>query len=106
MKRTALAALLFLVFISLAIAGAPTELRGHTGLVYSVAFSPDGKLLASAGFDNLIKLWDFANGKELKTLAGHTGPVYCVTFDKDGKTLASSSLDQTIKLWNIDDAKM
>src|SRR5205823_12770675 len=83
----------------------PTELKGHTAQVYHLAFSPDGKLLATAGFDNLIKLWEFPAGKETKTLAGHSGPVYCVAFSPDGNTLASSSHDQTIRLWNVADGK-
>src|SRR3954452_508528 len=77
------------------------ELKGHTALVYSIAFSPDGKLLATASFDNTVKLWDFAAGKEVRTLTGHTGAVYCVVFSPDGQTLASSSLDQSIRLWNV-----
>jgi WD40 repeat protein len=82
-----------------------TELKGHTALVYHVAFSPDGKLLATAGFDNTVKLWEYPSGKEVRTLAGHTGPVYCVAFDPSGTTLASASLDKTIRLWNVADGK-
>ena len=54
----------------------PTELKGHTALIYHLAFSPDGKLLATAGFDNVVKLWEWPSGKEVRTLTGHTGPVY------------------------------
>jgi WD40 repeat protein len=82
------------------------ELKGHTALVYSLAFSPDGKLLASGGFDNLVKLWDFNARKEVRSLTGHTGPVYCVAFSPDGKMLASASADQTIRLWNPTDGKL
>ena len=106
MKRTALGLSFFLGFISIVAADAPAEFRGHDGLVYSIAFSPDGKLLATAGFDNTAKVWDFASGKELRTLTGHTGAVYCVAFNKDGTLLASSSLDQTIRLWNVADGKL
>jgi WD40 repeat protein len=84
----------------------PTELKGHTALVYNIAFSPDGKILASAGFDNKVKLWEFPSGKELRTIDGHTGPVYCVAFSPDGKTIASSSHDQTIRLSNVADGKL
>jgi WD40 repeat protein len=83
----------------------PTELKGHTALVYGVAFSPDGKLLATAGFDNDVKLWDFGTAKEARTLKGHTGPVYSVSFNNDGTVLASSSQDATIRLWKVADGK-
>src|SRR6266851_3857151 len=84
----------------------PSELKGHTALIYHVALSPDGKLLATAGFDNLIKLWEWPSGKEVRTLTGHTGPVYCVAFHPNGNILASGSLDKTIRLWNIADGKL
>jgi WD40 repeat protein len=83
----------------------PTELKGHTALIYHLAFSPDGKLLATAGFDNVIKLWEWPSGKEVRTLSGHTGPVYCVAFHPNGTILASGSLDKTIRLWNVSDGK-
>jgi WD40 repeat protein len=84
----------------------PTELKGHTALIYHLAFSPDGKLLATAGFDNVVKLWEWPSGKEVRTLAGHTGPVYCVAFHPGGALLASGSLDKTIRLWNVADGKL
>src|SRR5690349_5654935 len=86
-----------------ALAQAPDELKGHTALVYSVAFSPDGKVLATGSYDNTVKLWDFKARKELLTLKGHTAPVYSVAWSPDGKTLASASQDKTIRLWNPKD---
>src|SRR5712692_754341 len=101
MIRQFVSLLVFLSFCSPAFgADLPVELKGHSGLVYGVAFSPDGKLLATAGFDSLVKLWEYPSGKELRTLTGHTKPVYSVAFSPDGLTLASSSDDQTIRLWN------
>ena len=47
-------------------AQSPKEFKGHSALVYGLAFSPDGKLLATAGFDNEVKIWDFGTGKELR----------------------------------------
>ena len=75
-------------------------LVGHTRAVYAVAFSADGKTLASGSWDQTIKLWDAAAGTVLRTLSGHTGGVCSVAFSADGKTLASGSEDGTIKLWD------
>src|SRR5438105_4474763 len=73
-------------------------LKGHnTNDVYTVAFSPDGKTLASGNLDETIRLWDVATGKEQATLNGHTSLVFSVAFGPDGKTLASGSMDTTIK---------
>ncbi len=77
-----------------------TRLR-HSGTVNAVALSPDGKTLASAGDDPLIRLWDPSTGKSLGTLQGHTGAVRCLAFSPDGKTLASGSNDKIICLWDM-----
>jgi hypothetical protein len=73
-------------------------LRGHTGEILSVCFSPDGTRLASAG-DNTVKVWDVRTGQELLTLQGHTGGVLSVCFSPDGTRLASAG-DQTVKVWD------
>ena len=65
-------------------------LTGHSELVRSVAFSPDGSILASGSWDNTIKLWEVASGRELRTLTGHTSWVMSVAFSPDGSILASS----------------
>jgi WD40 repeat protein/formylglycine-generating enzyme required for sulfatase activity len=80
---------------------AATTLSGHTETIMSLAFSPDGKTLASASDDRTIKLWVVATGKNTATLGGHTDHVLSVAFSPDGKTLASGSQDETIKLWEI-----
>jgi len=75
-------------------------MRGRSGAVTSIAFAPDGKLLASAGKDKSAKLWDAATGQLLRTLSGHGGEVHSVAFSPDGKLLASGSADAMVILWD------
>ena len=74
---------------------------GHSSVVHSLVFSPDGKMLASGSWDHTIKLWDVVSGAELRTLKGHSDRVTSVAFSPDGKMLASGSWDHTIKLWDV-----
>jgi WD40 repeat protein/tRNA A-37 threonylcarbamoyl transferase component Bud32 len=75
-------------------------LQGHTGHVLSVAFSPDGKRIASGSEDETVKVWDVQTGQELLALKGHRGGVTSVAFSPDGKCLASAGWDNTVKVWD------
>ncbi|MCL1471423.1 WD40 repeat domain-containing protein [Argonema antarcticum] len=80
-------------------------LEGHSGPVVSVAFSPNGQILASSSSDTTIKLWNPNTGKEFHTLKGHLKSVNSITISPDGQTLASGSTDATIKVWNLSTGK-
>jgi len=63
--------------------------------------SGDGKWLATAGADKLVKVWDLAARKEVAKLEGHAGPVMALALSQDGATLASAGADKEIKIWKI-----
>lgn len=100
---------LFVVCCSL-VAQTPGEpkpiwiLKGHTDPVYAVAYSPDGKALATGSFDKTIQLWDASNGKLLRTYSGpqgHQSLVLSVAFSPNGELLASGGADNFAKLWDV-----
>jgi WD40 repeat protein/predicted Ser/Thr protein kinase len=76
-------------------------LRGHTGGIHGLAFSPDGTRLASSSLDGTLKVWDVTTGQVLHTLKGHSSEVASVAFSPDGKQLASAGFqDQMVKVWD------
>jgi WD40 repeat protein len=79
---------------------------GHSGSVTSVAFSPDGSLIASGSRDYTIKLWRVSDGALVATLRGHTDWVNSVAFSPDGSLIASGSDDRTIRLWRVSDGAL
>jgi len=78
----------------------------HHGWIKAVAVSPDGTLIATSGNDRLIKIWNFADGKLVRTLTGHESPVYNIAFHPDGRQLASSDLKCNIFDWEIATGKL
>lgn len=74
--------------------------EGQSGWVRSMAFTPDGSVLASGSDDKTVRLWSPATGTLTRTLQGHLGPIYSVAFSPDGRLLASGSGDKTVCIWD------
>jgi WD40 repeat protein len=82
------------------------RLEGHPGIVDALAFSPDGKIIASGGGDNVIRFWNAQTGVVTRTLSGHTRKITSLAFSGDGTKLISGSKDDTVKIWNVDDGRL
>ncbi|MEU3994043.1 helix-turn-helix domain-containing protein [Streptomyces platensis] len=77
------------------------QFTGHTGFVNAVAYSPDGRTIATGSEDRTAKLWDASTHRLLGTLIGHTDAVTSLAFSRDSQTLASGGDDRTVRLWNL-----
>jgi WD40 repeat protein len=116
MAERCLALLLALLCLTLPVTAAPlsdpslgysnTLLVGHTDTVWDVAFSPDGKLLASASDDHTVRLWDTATGKEVANFGRQPDEMQCVAFSPDGKLLAAGDDAGTIYFWETATRKL
>ena len=77
-------------------------LMGHTDWVFTLAFTPDGRTLASGSWNGTVKFWEVASGRVRETLTGHTGRVWAVAWSPDGRTVANCEWDHTIWLWDVE----
>src|SRR6266850_363254 len=88
---------------------APPELvlqTGHASRINSSVFAPGNQWLASAGADQVIKIWDLPTGREMRTLTGHTGWIKSLSTNNKGDLLASGSVDRSVKIWEVESGRV
>jgi len=83
-----------------------SDFISHTSSVFSIAFSPDNKMLASGSQNGDIKLWSLPEGNLKHEFKDHSSAVYSVHFHPESKMFASGSTDETVKLWSVSDTKL
>lgn len=86
--------------------GSQLTLSGHTGPVFGVAFSHDGKRLATASWDGTARIWDATSGKELITLSGNLSPVNAVAFSNDDKHMIAARHDSTLQVYVLESEEL
>ncbi len=74
--------------------------RGHHSWVQTLAYSPDGEVIA-VGNDDIVYIWDLSTGQNITSFIGHTNLITGLSFSPDGKTIASACRDGTILLWDL-----
>ncbi|GIJ71468.1 Hsp70 family protein [Virgisporangium ochraceum] len=84
---------------------APLPLVGHTGHIFSAAFSSDNDTVASGSIDGTVRVWSASTGRTLATLTGHRGSVFAVSFSPDGRVLATAGHDRLVRLWDVASAE-
>jgi WD40 repeat protein len=77
------------------------KIQAHADVIHNLRFSPDGRTIASASYDRLVKVWDLVRGAELKTLKDHSDAVYDIAWSPDAKLLASVAADRAVKVWDV-----
>ncbi len=80
---------------------APVRLNGHTSVIASVAFSPDGRHLVSGGADRIVRVWEVQTQSEVHSFRGHKNWVSSVAYSKDGYFIVSAGVDETLKVWEL-----
>ena len=78
------------------------EWVGHRDILYAAEFSPDESLIATAGYDREIILWDTKSGSPIRKMSGHNGAIFDLEFSSDGQILLSACADETVKIWNVE----
>ncbi len=76
--------------------------REHESCVLSVAYSPDGRRIATSASDGLVRIWDAETGNELRCLPGHRDSVWSVVYSPDGRRIVSGSSDHTVRIWDVE----
>src|SRR6516162_3602335 len=101
MKLSGIGAIVVVISLPCAAGGQEPTVLKHDGWVAAVAFAPDGKTLASAGADNVVRLWEVGTWKPKGVLKGHRDCVCTVAFSKDSEWLAAGSFDHLGKSWDL-----